>query len=58
MRGPTHSMATLAFDPFGRDLFEHWHYEIFHHEDQAGLPAAVLNTHDTGGWNGPSFYDL
>ena len=23
--GPTHLMAILAFDPFGRELFEHWH---------------------------------
>ena len=56
--GPTHLMATLVFDPFNQDLFEHWYYGIFHHEDQGGLPAAVPNTHETDGWNGLLFYDL
>ena len=56
--GPTRLMATLAFDPVGRELFEQWHYEISRLEDQAGLPAAVPDAHDTGGRDGPSFYDL
>ena len=55
LHGPTHLMATLVFDPPGRDLFEHWHYEIFHLEDRAGLPAAVLDMHDSGRRDGPSF---
>ena len=58
LRGPTYLMATLAVDPSGRELFEHWHYEIFHHEDRDRHPAAVPNTHDTSGRNGPSLYDL
>ena len=51
-------MAALVFDPPGQELFEHWHYEIFHLEDRAGLPAAVPDMHDSGGRDGPSFYDL
>jgi len=58
LHGPTRLMATLAFDPPGRELFEHWHYEIFRLEDRAGLLAAVPDTHDTGGRDGPSFYEL
>ena len=50
--------ATLVFDPPGRELFEHWHYEMFRLEDRAGLPAAVPDMHDSGGRDGPSFYDL
>ena len=48
-RGPTRLMATLVFDPAGRELFERWHYEISRLEDQAGLPTAVPDTHDTDG---------
>ena len=59
LRWPTDLMVTLAFDPLGRDLFEHWHYEdLHHHEDLAGLPAAVANTFETDWQNGPSFCDL
>ena len=51
-------MSTLAFDPAGRELFERWHYETSHLEDQDGRPAAVPDAHDTGGRDDPSFYDL
>ena len=58
LRGPTNLMATLVFDPPGRELFEHWHYEIFHLEDRAGLPAVLPDMYDSGGRDGSSFYDL
>ena len=58
LHGPARLLVTLAFDPPVRELFEHWHYEIFHLEDRAGLPAAVPAMHDSGGRDRPSFCDL
>ena len=58
LHGPVQLMATLAFDPPGRELFEHWHFEIFHLEDRAELPAFLPDMHDSGGRDGSSFYDL
>ena len=52
--------ATLALDPAGRDLFEHWHYEDLHHYEDlgSGLPAAVEDSFDAAWQGGPLFYDL
>ena len=47
-------MATLAWDPLGRELFECWHYEDLH----PACPAAVENLFDDPFQDGPLYQDL